>query len=435
VITYRATLDVPRELAAFTAALLAAERRRRVTPRGSRKLTCFWQAVLGLRWFRDRTAIDALARDHGVSPATACRYVDEVIEVLAAEASELPAALERARAEGLAFVILDGKIIPADRCRDKTTSVKGEAVDLWYSGKAHRHGETSRPSSGPTGSRCGSRPPSRDRSTTSPPPASTPCQPSTAPQAWDCQPWPTPHTRAPGSASRSRCASLKTPRSGPGQPHQKRPPGVPALPRRARVRAAHSAMADPPAHHRQPQQDHQNHPRCPRPHPIRTWLHQMSTRDFAEITSMSRLSRYATTKSANRACCNPSGSESITCRLQEVRPRAPCALAAPMTQPTALTALAALGLSGAPFHETFHADGRRRSVTVTERSDRNPPQRRRNLTTWSNRTGQPPVRLSCPLRCRTKPYRIRAAPAAPLALRQRRALPWETSQGLGMSSY
>ena len=139
-ITYRATLDVPRELVTFTSGLLAAERRRRGTPRGSRKLTCFWQAVLGLRWFRDRTAIGALARDHGVSRATGYRYVDEVIEVLAAEAPELPEALARAMADGLAFVILDGKVIPADRCREKTTSVKGESVDLWYSGKAHRHG-------------------------------------------------------------------------------------------------------------------------------------------------------------------------------------------------------------------------------------------------------------------------------------------------------
>jgi DDE superfamily endonuclease len=38
------------------------------------------------------------------------------------------------------FVILDGKVVPAGRCREKTTSVKGEPVDLWYSGKAHRHG-------------------------------------------------------------------------------------------------------------------------------------------------------------------------------------------------------------------------------------------------------------------------------------------------------
>jgi hypothetical protein len=81
VIAYRATLDVPRELVLFTAGLLAAERRRRGTPKGSRALTCFGQAVLGLRWFRDRTACDALARDHGVSRATAYRYRDEVIDV------------------------------------------------------------------------------------------------------------------------------------------------------------------------------------------------------------------------------------------------------------------------------------------------------------------------------------------------------------------
>jgi DDE superfamily endonuclease len=151
VITYRATLDVSGELASFVARLLLAERRRRGTPRGSRALTCFWQAVLGLRWFRDRTAIDALARDHGVSRATACRYVDEVITVLAAEAPGLPEALARARGEGEAFVILDGKIIPADRCRQKTTSVKGEAIDLWYSGTAHRHGGNVQAVFGPAG--------------------------------------------------------------------------------------------------------------------------------------------------------------------------------------------------------------------------------------------------------------------------------------------
>ena len=54
-ITYRATLDVSRELVHVHRELLLAERRRRGTPRGSRALTCFWQAVLGLRWFRDRT--------------------------------------------------------------------------------------------------------------------------------------------------------------------------------------------------------------------------------------------------------------------------------------------------------------------------------------------------------------------------------------------
>ena len=139
-IAYRATLDVPRELAQFTAKLLLAERRRRGTPHGSRALGCFWQAVLGLRWFRDHTTAEALARDHGISRATAYRYLDEVIAVLAEQAPDLHEALERAQDEGLPHVILDGTIIPADRCKEKTISVKGEVIDLWYSGKAHAHG-------------------------------------------------------------------------------------------------------------------------------------------------------------------------------------------------------------------------------------------------------------------------------------------------------
>jgi hypothetical protein len=77
VINYRATLDGPRELVWLVARLLLAERRRRGTPEGSRALTCFWQAVPGLRWFRDRTMPDALARDHGISRATAYRYLEE----------------------------------------------------------------------------------------------------------------------------------------------------------------------------------------------------------------------------------------------------------------------------------------------------------------------------------------------------------------------
>jgi hypothetical protein len=140
VIAYRATLDVPREVVWSVAKLLAAERRRRSTPRGSRALSCFWQAVLGLRWFRDRTGAEALARDHGISRATAYRYLEEVIVVLAQQAPDLREALERARQDGFSHVILDGKIIACDRCKEPAVSVRGEVIDLWYSGKAHAHG-------------------------------------------------------------------------------------------------------------------------------------------------------------------------------------------------------------------------------------------------------------------------------------------------------
>ncbi|MFF4241471.1 transposase family protein [Actinomadura geliboluensis] len=150
-ITYRATLDVSRELVLFVSRLLAAERRRRRTPKGGRALTCFWEAVLVVRWFRDRTDPAALGRDHQVSRATAYRYIGEAIEVLAAHAPDLHAALQRAKDEGLPHVQLAGTVIGSDRCREQTTSVKGEMIDGWYSGKAHQHGGNIQALSAPCG--------------------------------------------------------------------------------------------------------------------------------------------------------------------------------------------------------------------------------------------------------------------------------------------
>ncbi len=100
--------------------------------------------MLGLRWFRDRITPDALARDHGISRATAYRYLEEVITVLADQAPGLREALERPKDEGLAHVILDGKVIPSDRCKAPAVSPKGEVIDLYYSDKAALTAATSR---------------------------------------------------------------------------------------------------------------------------------------------------------------------------------------------------------------------------------------------------------------------------------------------------
>lgn len=150
-IAHRATLDVSGELAQYVARLLWAERRLRGTPKGSRALTCFWQAVMVLRWFRGERDIPKLGRDHKVSRATAYRYVDEVVEVLAAQAPDLHGALDRARQDGNAFVIMDGTLLPADRCAEQTVSIKGESIDLWYSGKAHEHAGNVQALSAPNG--------------------------------------------------------------------------------------------------------------------------------------------------------------------------------------------------------------------------------------------------------------------------------------------
>ena len=201
-IAYRATLDVPRELVRVRSAkLLAAERRRRGTPAGSRALTCFWEAVLALRWFRDRTSPGALARDHGISRATGYRYLDEVIEVLAEQAPDLREALERAKDQGFAHVILDGKIIPADRCKEPAVSVKGQLIDLWYSGKAHCHGGNIQAVLAPDGFPLwisDVEPGSVHRPDRRPRPR--PARSHTRPPPPECLPWPTWATTAPASA-------------------------------------------------------------------------------------------------------------------------------------------------------------------------------------------------------------------------------------------
>ena len=72
-IAYPAMLDVPRELVRYLARLLYAERRRRGTRRGTRALTCFYQALLVLAWFRKAEDVMLLGAGFGVSRATAYR--------------------------------------------------------------------------------------------------------------------------------------------------------------------------------------------------------------------------------------------------------------------------------------------------------------------------------------------------------------------------
>ncbi|WP_327011526.1 IS5/IS1182 family transposase [Dactylosporangium sp. NBC_01737] len=90
-----------------------------------------------LVWYRKREDLTLLAAGFGVSRATAYRYRDEVTTVLSATAPDLHDALRRVAEEGWSHVILDGKVFTTDRCAGTTTSVKGNTIDAWYSGK-HR---------------------------------------------------------------------------------------------------------------------------------------------------------------------------------------------------------------------------------------------------------------------------------------------------------
>lgn len=141
-ITYRASLDVSRDTAAFLARLLRAERRRLRTRKGRRALTAWSQGVLVLRWFRGQgVRVADLARDHAISPATAYRYLHEGITVLAAAAPDLHEELEAAKAAGAEVVLLDGTLIDTDRVNDGPDPDTGRRrPDRWYSGKHKRHG-------------------------------------------------------------------------------------------------------------------------------------------------------------------------------------------------------------------------------------------------------------------------------------------------------
>ncbi|GAA0901447.1 transposase family protein [Streptomyces thermoalcalitolerans] len=133
-VPYVPMLDVPRPVVVFLAHLPAARRRKTGTPRGSRTLGPFRQAVPVLRWFRHRTCVHCLTRDAGTSQATGYRYLHEGIDVLAEHAPNLHEVLDHCREQGLSHVVPDGTLIACDRVAG--TTAKG--TDLWYSGKAKR---------------------------------------------------------------------------------------------------------------------------------------------------------------------------------------------------------------------------------------------------------------------------------------------------------
>ena len=135
-ISYRVILDVPFQLALFVSELLAEHRREVGTRDGTRRPAGSRRSS---RWHGSGTGRTSAAwpAGFGISQATAYRYKDEAIEVLAAKAPTLRQALEKAVKQELPYLILDGTLISADRCAGKKTSRKGKEIDTWYSGKAH----------------------------------------------------------------------------------------------------------------------------------------------------------------------------------------------------------------------------------------------------------------------------------------------------------
>jgi hypothetical protein len=126
---YRAALPLSRPTLDYLAGVVRRHRRKI----GScwRKLNCGQQALLVLVHLRNGETFAGLAAGFGVGTATAWRYVQETVALLAARAPKLDRVLAAVKNAGHAFVVIDGTLIPIDRV----------AADRpFYSGKHRKHG-------------------------------------------------------------------------------------------------------------------------------------------------------------------------------------------------------------------------------------------------------------------------------------------------------
>ena len=126
---YRAALPLSSRTLTFVAGII----RRYRKSRGSRwrKLNPGQQALLVLACLRKGETFADLAAGFGVGTTTAWRYVSETVELLAARAPKLRAAVREAKKAGYAYVVLDRTLILIDRI----------AADRpFYSGKHKKHG-------------------------------------------------------------------------------------------------------------------------------------------------------------------------------------------------------------------------------------------------------------------------------------------------------
>ncbi len=121
-VPYPSMLDVPHELVEHVSWLIYARRRELNSP--WRRLGCFKQALLALAHLRKNETFAQVGAGFGVSQATAWRYVDETLYVLAAWAPGLYEALT-GLGEG-DYVIIDGTLIPTN--------------EPYYSMKHRKHG-------------------------------------------------------------------------------------------------------------------------------------------------------------------------------------------------------------------------------------------------------------------------------------------------------
>ena len=137
----RAALPLSSRTLTFVSGLI--RRHRKSIGSCWRKLNPGQQAFVVLACMRKGETFVGLAAGFAVGTATAWRYVNETVALLAARAPKLRQVVRAATKSGYACVVLDGTLIPVDRV----------AADRpFYSGKHKKHGMNLQVIASPDGS-------------------------------------------------------------------------------------------------------------------------------------------------------------------------------------------------------------------------------------------------------------------------------------------
>jgi hypothetical protein len=201
---YRSALPLSPATLSFMAGVI--RRHRKSIGSCWRKLKPGQQALLA--YLKKGETFAELAAGFGVGVATAWRYVNQTVELLAARAPKLRTAVRNGQKAGHAYVVVDGTLIPIDRVA---------ADRAFYSGKHKKHGMNLQVIASPQGTCCGSLARCPARSTTRKQNGSGEYWPNWRRRAWS--PLGTRGTRAAyGRSSPTRARRSPNPRKPPTAP-------------------------------------------------------------------------------------------------------------------------------------------------------------------------------------------------------------------------